>query len=448
MIYILSFLVAMGVLVGFHEYAHFITAKKLGIKVVEFSIGFGSVLYSRKGKDGVLYKLCAIPLGGYVRMLDEEDKESMKEVCGSEIHKAFNRQPLWKRFLVVFNGPASNYVLALLLFFIVGVGGINVYKPTTGEIADDSWAARNGVLVGDEFLSIGDSKVTSWSSFLLGVVDNAEQNLVPVAVHNHNLDIKRSYLVDLRGVELSKDGNALSAMGLVPAHQVYPAILGEVVSDMPGDKAGLMAGDLVLSVNGEPINSWSEMAAFVRASEGEPIGLLVERNGLESSYLVAPEKEIGGNYVVGLVSKQHTFDSSYYRSQGGDVISGMKYALDESYSIFAGTAGAIHKLVTGDIPITMMSGPIGIAKATGDTLMHGWVPYVTLIATLSISLCIMNLLPIPMLDGGHLMFYAYEFVFRRPLPEEAQRFLLSIGSLFIYGLIFFVIASDIYHMAI
>jgi regulator of sigma E protease len=416
------FLLAIGVLIAIHEYGHFWVARKLGVKVLRYSIGFGKPLWMRRrGPDQTEYVLAALPIGGYVRMLDEREGE----VAEHELHRAFNRQPLAKRFAIVSAGPLSNFLLAIAAYWLVFMLGVVVVKPMVGEVTPDSVAARSGFMSGDVIISVDDKQTDDWQSVVMTLLDSAlAENSVNIKVRDA-AGVEQQRVVDLRSVSRDmNEGDFLATLGIHPYRPVIKPVIGEVVPGEPAEQGGLKVGDLIIKCDGKPIPDWSAWVEYVRAHPDQTILMEVERDGEHMTLEVKPrlkqEQDGEHGYVgAGVVAP---------KDDNRDMLSILRYsppvalgkAVGKTWDMSALTFRMLWGMVSGRVSVSNISGPISIAKYAGYTAHAGVVAFLTFMAIVSLSLGVLNLLPIPVLDGGHLFYYVIEFIKGSPLSDEAQ----------------------------
>ena len=423
------FLVAIGVLIAIHEYGHFWAARKLGVKVLRYSIGFGKPLWMwRRGPDQTEYVVAALPVGGYVRMLDEREGE----VAEHERHRAFNRQPLAKRFAIVFAGPLSNFLLAIVAYWLVFMLGVTVIKPVVGEITPGSAAARSGFMSGDVITSVDDVQTSDWQSVILTLLDSA---LTKKSIHIQVRDADgagRDRVLDLQAVSHDMNqGNFLETLGIHPYQPVLKAVIGVIQPGEPADQAGLKVGDRIIKCDGKPMPDWGAWVDYVRAHPGESILTEIDRNGERLTLDVKPRSKKDQSGVHGYVG------AGVAAPQGNDqhMLSKVRYsppvalgkAVAKTWDMSALTLRMLWGMVTGKVSVSNISGPISIAKYAGYTAHAGALAFLTFLAIVSLSLGVLNLLPIPVLDGGHLFYYIVEFIKGSPLSDEAQALGQRIG---------------------
>jgi len=423
------FLLAIGVLIAIHEYGHFWVARKLGVKVLRYSIGFGKPLWMRRrGPDQTEYVLAALPIGGYVRMLDEREGE----VAEHERHRAFNRQPLAKRFAIVSAGPLSNFLLAIAAYWLVFMLGVIVVKPMVGEVTPDSVAARSGFMSGDVITSVDDKQTNDWQSVVMTLLDSAlAENSVNIKVRDA-AGVEQDRVVDLHSVSQDMNqGNFLETLGIHPYRPVIKPVIGEVVPGEPADQGGLKVGDRIIKCDGKPIPDWSAWVEYVRAHPDQTILMEVERGGEHMTLEVKPRLKQGQDGEHGYVGAGVVAPKDDNR----DMLSVLRYsppvalgkAVGKTWDMSALTFRMLWGMVSGRVSVSNISGPISIAKYAGYTAHAGVVAFLTFMAIVSLSLGVLNLLPIPVLDGGHLFYYVIEFIKGSPLSDEAQALGQRIG---------------------
>lgn len=417
--YVAAFVVALGILITVHEFGHFWVARRLGVKVLRFSIGFGKPLWSRRvGRDQMELVVATLPLGGYVKMLDEHEGE----VPAPELARAFNRQPVWKRMAIVAAGPAFNLLFAILAYWVVFSAGIDGIKPVVGRVLDGSRAEQAGFRAGDTLVSIDGKPVQSWDQRRLYLFQRAlDRALVTVEVRDTNGE-RQSRRIDFSDLPPSEVSAALleRSVGLLPQLPAPPPVIG-ATDPGPAERAGLRAGDRILEADGQRIDSWETLAAAIRDSPGQPMTLLIERDGARFSVEVTPEAVEQGGRTIGRIhirpQAQSLPDELRVRVRYG-AVEAFGEALDSTWSMSWLTVRMLYKMLLLEVSTRNISGPITIAQYAGQSARVGVDQFVAFLAVISISLAVLNLLPIPVLDGGHLLYYIVEAVRGRPLPER------------------------------
>ncbi|MEN8106489.1 MAG: RIP metalloprotease RseP [Pseudomonadota bacterium] len=442
-----AFLVAIGVLVTVHEFGHFWVARKLGVKVLRFSIGFGQPLWSwRFGADNTELVLAAIPLGGYVKMLDERDGE----VAEAERDRAFNRQPLSTRISVVVAGPLFNFVFAILAYWVMFVSGVPGLRPVVGEVIPASYAEQAGFRSGDEILAVDGRDTPSWETAVLALLDAGltENMSFQVQVQDEagagrNLQV----VLDESGRLLGK-GGLLENFGLKPWRPAYPAIIERLVDGGPGERAGMRSGDQVISADGTAIADWGQLVEYVRARPGETIEVEVDRDGTPVRLELTPDAVAEGGESFGRIGAYVRLSATGQHDTMRVVVrygplEAIPVALGKTWEMSALTLQILWKMVTGKASIENLSGPISIARYAGQTAVTGLAAFLGFMAIVSVSLGVLNLLPIPILDGGHLLYYLLELVKGSPVSEAAQLVGQRIGIVMLLMLMTLAFYNDL-----
>lgn len=438
-------LVTLGLLVTFHEFGHFWVARRFGIKVLRFSVGFGKPLWSRYGKDGTEYCIAAIPLGGYVKFLDSREVD----IHPDERDGDFTSKPIWQRMCVVVAGPLFNLIFTLFAFWAMFVVGKPDYQPVIGRVAGIAEVA--GFQPGDRINSIGGEKTDNWTgammSLVVHVMDRSKVAVdVTTAAGGH----------EVRQLDLSKiaaekaETEALSEIGLTP-RQFMPGVpeAGQVMANSAAAAAGVAVGDRLLRLDGKVIERWDDLVNAVQANSapGKALALDVERNGKPLTLQVTPRQEKGEDgklrWMMGVAPKytQPPFDAVL--SYGP--LAAIPAAVNETAAWTARTFGLIKRMFTGAASLQNLSGPVTIAMVANESAKGGVANFLSFLALISLSLCIMNLLPIPILDGGHLVYYLIESIKGSPLSEKALIAGQYAGLLMLAALMGLAFYNDIVH---
>ncbi len=425
---ILWFVIAIGVLVTVHEFGHFWVARRLGVKVLRFSVGFGRPLWrTRAGRDEVEYVIGAIPLGGYVKMLDESEGE----VPASEVHRAFNRQSLPVRFAVVSAGPIFNFLFAVVAYWAMFMLGVSGLKPLVGEVAPGSLASAAGFESGQEIVRIDQRETRSWEAVIQGIIGGSlSGEPLPVTVDDPSGG-SRDLRLDLSAVALDDltRGQFFDRLGFNPMRPKIPPRMGKVFEGKPADRAGLQQGDLILSVDDTPIETWHQLVEYLRARPEQRIEVVVERRGQKQRLTLVPRAEDENGQIVGKIDAalDAGVRDQYYTIERYSVTDAFSRAVDKTAQVTVLTLRMLWKMVTLEVSVENLSGPISIAQYAGVSAEVGVARFLEFLGIVSISLGIINLLPIPLLDGGHLMYYLIELVQGRPVSEQVQFFAQRLG---------------------
>jgi len=441
-----SFIVALGILITVHEFGHYWVARRAGVKVLRFSVGFGRPLWKRvAGADQTEYVIAAIPLGGYVKMLDEREGN----VSEQDLPRAFNRQPLSKRFAIVAAGPIFNFIFAIAaywLMFMIGVPGI---KPIIGQVADTSIAQQAGLKTGDQIITIDGDDAPTWSVARIKLIAKSlDESVVELQVLDQD---QRSRIVNLDLTTITpdiKDGQILVALGIAPPRPNIPAVIGRLIDNGRALDAGLQAGDKVLFANKQPIEHWSHWVDYVRARPEQVIEIEVDRGGvvinltLTPARVVTKEGEEIGRIGAAPVIPESLIPDHLRAFVQYSVFDSFVASCERTWDMSALTLRMIGKMLSGSVSLDNLSGPITIAKYAGYTASAGLVSFLAFLAIVSISLGVLNLLPIPLLDGGHLMFYIIELIKGSPLAENIEAVFQRVGILFLGLLMSIAIFND------
>lgn len=443
--YLAAFLVVLGVLIVVHELGHYAAARLCGVKVLRFSLGFGPVLWQKTlGRDRTEWALSVFPLGGYVKMLDEREGE----VAPKELARAFNRQGVGKRSLIVAAGPFANFALAILIYWGVFMLGSQELLPVLGNPSPDTPAALAGVRNGEQVRKVDGEPVATWNDLRWTLLQKAvDQESVELEVINEQQEIALRRLYLQAAGEGGWEGDALARLGIAFYRPDVPAVFGQVVSGGPADRAGLMPGDRVRAVDAGEIRFWHELVGKVRASADRVLHLEIERRGEILSVDLVPEAFVERGQAIGRIGVAVADSAKLHREMRTFVSYGVfaagGKALAETWDKSVFSLLMLGKMLTGEVSWRNLSGPVTIADYAGQSARLGLDYYLKFMALVSISLGVLNLLPIPVLDGGHLMYHMIEVVRRRPLSERAMEVGQRIGLSLLFVLMAFAFFNDI-----
>lgn len=445
-LYVAAFILLIGVLIVVHEYGHFMVARLCGVKVLRFSVGFGPVIWSRRyGPDQTEYSLSLLPLGGYVRMLDEREAE----VAPEELSRAFNRQSIGRRSAIVAAGPAANLLLAVLIYWSLFWLGSEDYLPVLGPPVAESPAAKAGITGGERVLSIDGTSVATWEDFLWLLLQKAAKKptMNLELLNEQGQKISRELDVSMLA-ERGWEEEAIGDLGLRFYSPRFPAVVSKVTPNDPAALAGLRPGDKVVSVDSQPIETWTEMAKAIGTSKGQTLNLEIQRDQEILHIQVTPkELHVNGKSFRGIGVESETpknFQLPELRGsvQYGFFDSGMR-AFRETWNKSAFSLTMFGKILTGEAALSNLSGPVTIAEYAGKSAQRGAGDFLKFMALVSISLGILNLLPIPVLDGGHLMYHILELIKGGPLSERAMLLGQRFGMILLFTLITFALFNDL-----
>jgi regulator of sigma E protease len=443
---IIAFVVALGVLIVFHEFGHYLVARWCGVKVLRFSIGFGRpLLRKRWGKDQTEWVIAAFPLGGYVKMLDEREGE----VAPQELPRSFNRKSVARRSAIVAAGPIANFLLAILLYWFLFMLGTSGMKPILGPVAPATPAAFAAFEAGETIVKIGTEPVATWQDarwlLLAQVVDKSPAVTVETLNQRGEISWRKLDLSNFHADDL--DGDFLKKIGLSSYQPAIKPVIAQVTADGAGNRAGLLADDEILAVNGEQIANWEELVRQIRASPGQSLLLQIHRGSSVLDISVTPDTVTEKNEKIGKIGVGPKIDPAELEGllvkTSYPLGVAMVKAVDRTWETSVFTLRMLGKMVMGDVSWKNVSGPITIADYAGQSAQMGLAPYLGFLALISISLGVLNLLPIPILDGGHLMYYLIEIVKGSPLSDRATEIGQRVGMALLFALMAFAIYNDI-----
>lgn len=423
-----AFIVALGLLVAVHEFGHFWVARRCGVKVERFSIGFGKAIWRRLGKDGTEYVLALIPLGGYVKMLDGR----VDELKPGEEAQAFNHKSVWARMAIVAAGPMANFVFALFAFWLMFMIGVPSVKPVVGEVRPASIVAEAGILLGMEIVGVGGEETGDWESVTYALISHLGDDSVQLKLKAANTSYAVDKTLQLAGWKFDPDKESpIGSLGIVPLGGKVLPVVEAVVPSSASEKAGLQIGDRIKGVDGEAITEWAQFVERVQQSPAQPLQVTVERGGSEMTLTLTPDgKKVKGQLVgfVGLSPQLVPLPDEYRTLLQYGPLQALWHGVQKTWSLITLTFDMIGKLIGGIVSLDNLSGPISIAKGAGSSADYGLVYFLGFLALISVNLGIINLFPLPVLDGGHLVYFLIEAITGKPVSEKIQEVGFRIGA--------------------
>ncbi len=439
-----AFVIALGVLIVVHEYGHYLVARLCNVKVLRFSVGFGRPLIKRQGRDGTEWVIAAVPFGGYVKMLDEREAP----VPAEDLPRAFNRQSVWRRTAIVAAGPLANFLFAIAVYAALFMYGLPEARPIVAAPPVGSAAAAAGLQAGDTIVSIDGEAVGTWQQLrwrvLKGALQGEQLRLERVSERRHlsaaTLDLRRFAGADA-------EGDLLGAIGLQLYRPPLAPVLGQVEAGSSAERAGLRPGDRIERINDVAIDSWSELVDAVRTSPEQALRFEILRDRHAVQITVTPEsREVNGTRIGRIGAAPHVppshLERVLVRTQHGPA-EAVLLAADKTFDIALFSLRMLGKMLLGEVSWKHLSGPVTIADYAGQSAQMGWISYLTFLALISISLGVLNLLPIPLLDGGHLMYYALEVIKGSPVSERVMELGQRVGLTLLLIMMAFAFYNDL-----
>ena len=437
-----AFIVALGVLITVHEFGHFWVARRCGVRVERFSIGFGKALWRRTDKSGTEYVIALIPLGGYVKMLDERAEPVAPELR----HYAFNNKTVGQRAAIIAAGPIANFLFAIFAYWLVFIIGVPGVRPVVGEITPNSIAAQAQIQPGTELKAVDGIETPDWDAVRLQLVAKIGDEHTTLSVAQFGSNQRQDKTLDLRQWAFEPDKeDPVSSLGIRPRGPQIEPVLSEVQVNSAASKAGLQAGDRIVKVNGQSLTQWMTFVTLVRDNPDTPLALDIERQGSSLSLTLTPDsKQVNGKAegFAGVVPKVIPLPDEYKTVRQYGPFSAILEASDKTWQLMKLTVSMLGKLITGDVKLNNLSGPISIAQGAGMSAEFGVIYYLMFLALISVNLGIINLFPLPVLDGGHLLFLAIEKLKGGPVSERVQDFSYRIGSILLVLLMGLALFND------
>ncbi len=442
---LLAFIVAIAILVVIHEMGHYWIARLCGVKVLRFSVGFGKTIYSKRFANSETdWVISAIPLGGYVEMLDEREGT----VAAHELHLAFNRKPVLQRIAIVVAGPVANLLLAILLFWALFIYGVPSLKPVLGEILPNTPAATAALQAQETIVSINEQAIPSWEEMSWVLLDLALQGTTEARIEGRTAQGETiRHVLNLEALTSDEmNENFLHSLGLQPYQPLVRPVIGKLVEGGVAQRAGLLPNDKILRVDSRNIEDWKDLVEVVRGHPGQLLKLEIERSGTLQVLSLTPEAISEANITVGKIGAAPYVDRREFDALSTKVyyapLAAFGHAIRKTWEIAKVSLKSLGKMVIGEMSLKNLSGPITIADYAGQSAQMGMVAYLNFLALISISLGVLNLLPIPLLDGGHLLYYMVELIKGSPMSEEAWGAGQKVGIVLLVTLMVLALFND------
>ena len=438
-----SFILALGILVTVHEFGHFWVARKMGVKVLRFSIGFGKPLLKWHDKYKTEYVIAAIPLGGYVKMLDER----VDEVPANQRHLSFNAKSVQARIAIVAAGPMANFLFAIFALAVMYMVGVQSVKPVVGSVTEGSRAEQAGIMPSQHIIKIGDDEITTWQDATFALMSSLGEESVEVIVRDENLQ-PRVKILNLDGWKLDQqDVPPLSSLGIVPFRPQATLTIAAVTKDSAAEQANLQVNDTILSVNGETISSWQQLVNLITTSANKSLQFSVKRQDTIKTITVTPKGLLADDGTergfLGVAPVVEQWPEGFVETRHYGPLDSIVRGTKETWRLITLSFDMIGNLITGQVSVKNLSGPVGIAVGAGTSVSYGLVAFLSFLALISVNLGVFNLLPLPVLDGGHLMYYIIELFRKKPVSEKTQEFGFKVGALLLIFLTCFALFNDV-----
>ena len=442
---VVAAILLLGPLIAIHEFGHYFVARKLGVKVLVYSIGFGpTILKWTSKKSGIQYQLSALPLGGYVKMLDEREEN----VAEADLPYAFNRQHPWKRIAIVAAGPLINLIFAILLFWLLFLPSQEQLNTRVGKVLADTPAAAAQMQVGDKITAIDGTPVTTWEKLNFALVDRVGET-GKIQVQAERAGEIKTFSLPIQNFLNDQSQSPLDVLGFTPYRPQIPAIVSKLSEDGAAIRQGMQEGDQIIAIDGVKMNDWYDVVQVVQASPEKLLKVDVLRNNQVQQLEVMPQgkRDNMGN-VSGVLGVQSdpgkiVIPEDFKQTIQYSPSEALFMAVDKTGQLSSMILNSIVKMVRGLIGLDNLSGPITIAKVAGQSAEMGWQTFISFMALMSVSLGILNLLPIPMLDGGHLVYYFIELIRGKPVSEQIQLVGLKIGMVLLGSMMLLALFNDI-----
>jgi regulator of sigma E protease len=446
---LISFVVALGILVTVHEYGHFWVARRCGVKVERFSVGFGKVLWRTTDKQGTEYVIALIPLGGYVKMLDQR----VDDVAIEDQDKTFNSKSVYQRIAIIAAGPLANFVFAILAFYLMFLLGVPSIKPIIGNVTVNSIIAQAGIKSGSEIVAIDNNKTLTWQDVNMALVANIGEPSIELKAKLPDSQYTKTYLLNTEkwAFALSKGSpekeSAIASLGIRPYMPKIHAEIALVSKDSPAEIAGLQRGDKLIAIAQTPVNdNWQLFADKIKQYPEKSVSLTLLRKTQSLEITVTPKiRALNGKNVgyLGISPKRDPYPEEYRINLRYGPLDSLARGVDKTWQLISLSFDMIGKLISGDVSVKNLSGPIAIAQGAGNSAGYGLVYFLGFLALISVNLGIINLLPVPVLDGGHLFYYFIELITGKPVPEKIQEIGFKFGALALLSLMGIALYNDL-----
>lgn len=436
-----AFILALGILVTVHEFGHFWVARKAGVKVLRFSVGFGKPLLRWHDKLGTEYVIAMLPLGGYVKMLDER----VEAVPDNERHLSFNAKSVYARIAIVAAGPIANFLFAIFALTLMYFIGVQSVKPIIGEVEPQSRAALAGFSQGQQITRIGEQQIHNWQDATFAFMQHLGDKQVEVTLSNRGIEqIKR---LNLTGWQLGAGQTPLNSLGITPFRPNATLTLALVAPDSAAQRGGLQKGDVILQVNEQAVTRWQGLVDIITAAPAQPLAFLISRDNAQQTLIITPESKTNAQGVeqgyLGVVPVVEPWPAHAIAHQDYGLFSAIGMGVAKTGQMVSLSLEMIVNLISGQVSVKNLSGPVGIAVGAGTSVSYGLVAFLSFLALISVNLGVFNLLPLPVLDGGHLMYYLIELIRKKPVSEKTQEFGFKIGALLLLALTCFALFNDV-----
>lgn len=438
-----SFILALGILVTVHEYGHFWVARKAGVKVLRFSIGFGKPLLKWYDKHQTEYVIAAIPLGGYVKMLDER----VDEVPDHEKHLSFNAKSVQARIAIVAAGPMANFLFAIVALGAMYMIGVQSIKPVVGSVTPDSRAEQAGLMPSQQIIKIGDDDIATWQDVTFSLMAGLGEKSLDVTVRDENYQSQVKTL-NLAGWKLDeRDVPPLASLGIIPFRPQASLKLAAITPGSAAALANLQVDDEIIAVNEQTISSWQQLVNVIERSANKTLQFSVKRQDTIEILTVTPQGKTDAQGIskgfLGVAPYVEPWPEGYVETRHYGPLDSMVLGTQETWRLITLSFDMIGNLITGQVSVKNLSGPVGIAVGAGTSVSYGLVAFLSFLALISVNLGVFNLLPLPVLDGGHLMYYIIELFRKKPVSDKTQEFGFKVGALLLIFLTCFALFNDV-----